>query len=165
MKLIDEKGRLFGKINIIDLVVVLLILFLVAAVGYKVISPKIATSPTAQGEVTAVIKITFKSDSVVNSLKVGQKLVYGTDYIPGASITDIKSNPADYITTDAQGKIHIEKHPVLKDIYVTIKATTNTNAAILKVGTQDLCEGKKFTLKTQTTEVDGSVENLTINGK
>lgn len=165
MKLIDEKGRLFGKLNIIDLVVVVLILFLAAAVGYKVVSPKVATSPTAQGEVTAVVKCTFRSDSVVNSIKVGQQLVYGTDFIPDAYITDVKSNPADYVTTDSQGKIHIEKHPVLKDIYVTIKVKTNTNAPILKVGTQDLCEGKKFTLKTQTTEIDGSVENLTITGK
>ena len=32
MKLIDEKGRLFGKINLIDLLVVLLIVAVLAAV-------------------------------------------------------------------------------------------------------------------------------------
>ena len=35
MKLIDEKGRLFGKINLIDLLVVLLIVAVLAAVVCK----------------------------------------------------------------------------------------------------------------------------------
>ena len=35
MKLIDEKGRLFGKINLIDLLVVLLIVAVLAAVIWK----------------------------------------------------------------------------------------------------------------------------------
>ena len=34
MKLIDEKGRLFGKINLIDLLVVLLIVAVIAAGGF-----------------------------------------------------------------------------------------------------------------------------------
>ncbi len=161
MKLIDEKGRLFGKINIIDLVVVLLVLLLVAAVGYKFLSPKIASSPTAQREVTAIVKCTFKTDTVVSQIKAGQQLVFGTDYIPNATIAEVKAVPADYLTTDAQGKVHIEKHPNLKDLYITIKAKVN-NAATLKVGTQELCLSKKFTVKTQTIEMDGNVERVTI---
>ena len=35
MKLIDEKGRLFGKINLIDLLVMLLIVAVLAAVVWK----------------------------------------------------------------------------------------------------------------------------------
>ncbi|EGD46394.1 hypothetical protein Cpap_0333 [Ruminiclostridium papyrosolvens DSM 2782] len=162
MKLIDEKGRLFGKVNIIDLVVVLLVLLLVAAVGYKVLSPKIASSPTAKGEVTAVIKCTFRTDTVISQVKAGQQLVFGTDYVPDATISEVNAVVSDYTTTDAQGRVHMEKHPTLKDLYITIKAKVNTNAAILKVGTQDLCLGKKFTVKTQTIEMDGNVEKITI---
>lgn len=35
MKIIDEKGRLFGKINLIDLLVIVLVVAVVAAVGWK----------------------------------------------------------------------------------------------------------------------------------
>ena len=163
MKLINEKGKLFGVINLIDLVVVLLILFLAAAVGDKVLSPKIAASPTAQSEVTAIIKLSLKSESVANSIQNGQQLVFGTNFINNAYITDVKFNAADYTSSDAQGLVHYEKHPSLKDIYVTIKAKINTNAPIYKVGSQELCVGKKFTLKTQTIEIDGSVESLTTD--
>lgn len=163
MKLINEKGKLFGIVNLIDLVVVLLILFLAAAAGYKVLSPKIAASPTAQGEVTAVIKIVQRTDNVAKSIQTGQQLVFGTDFINGSYITDVKSEAANVTTNDAQGNAHYVKHPILKDIYVTIKASINTNAPIYKIGSQELCVGKKFTLKTQTIEVDGSVESITLN--
>lgn len=163
MKLIDEKGKLFGKINIIDLVVALLILFLVAAVGYKVLAPKITTSPVAQDEVTAVIKFTFRNDNIIKAVQKDQQLVFGTNFIPGATIIDVKSNFSDYTSNDDQGKVHFEKHPVLKDVYVTIKAKINTKVAILKIGTQELAIDKKFILKTQTIEMEGKVESLTIS--
>lgn len=44
MKVIDEKGRLFGKINLFDLIVLLALLIAVSAVGYKVISDKMKSA-------------------------------------------------------------------------------------------------------------------------
>ena len=46
MKLIDEKGRLFGKINLIDLLVVLLIVAVLAAVVWKLGGRKAAAAVT-----------------------------------------------------------------------------------------------------------------------
>ena len=37
MKIIDEKGRLFGKINLIDLLVIVLVIAIIAAVGWKLV--------------------------------------------------------------------------------------------------------------------------------
>jgi hypothetical protein len=162
MKLIDKKGKLLGKINLIDFVVVVLILFLCIAVLYKFLGPEISTSDNAKGEVTASIRCTFRPESVAKSVQIGQRLVYGTDYIDG-EITDVSYTPSDYITTDSQGNVHLMKHPYLKDLYITIKARVNSNSAILKVGTQELCQGKKFTVKTHTLELEGSVETITLN--
>lgn len=163
MKLIDENGKFFGKVNLIDLVVVFLAIFLVTALCYKVLAPKISTSQLAEGEVTALVKCTFRTESVAKSVQKGQKLVYGTNYIEAATITDVSYEPSDFITTDSQGNARVIKHPVLQDIFITIQAKINTNAAILKVGTQELCQGKKFTIKTHTLELDGTVESITIN--
>lgn len=163
MKLIDEKGRLFGKINFIDIIVVLLVIFLLTAVCYKLLGPNLPDSVIAQGEITATVKCTFKTENVAKSFKKGQTLVFGTDYIPEAKITDVTYTPSDYITSDYQGNVRVVKHPLLKDILITIHAKTNTNAAILKVGTQELCMGKKFTVKTHTQDIDGTVESITLN--
>ena len=44
MKIIDEKGRLFGKINLIDLLVLVLVVAVVLAVGWKLVGRKAAAS-------------------------------------------------------------------------------------------------------------------------
>ena len=44
MKIIDEKGRLFGKINLIDLLVLVLVVAVVLAVGWKLVGKKAAAS-------------------------------------------------------------------------------------------------------------------------
>ena len=48
MKIIDEKGRLFGKVNLIDLAVVLILVVAVAAVGMKLFGNKAVSAATSQ---------------------------------------------------------------------------------------------------------------------
>ena len=38
MSIIDRKGKLFGKLNIIDLIAIVLIVAVIALVGYKLVS-------------------------------------------------------------------------------------------------------------------------------
>ena len=40
MKVIDEKGKIFGKINIFDLFVLLALVIIIGLVGYKIIDKK-----------------------------------------------------------------------------------------------------------------------------
>ena len=37
MRAIDQKGKIFGKLNVIDLIVILLIIVVLALVGYKLV--------------------------------------------------------------------------------------------------------------------------------
>lgn len=38
MSMIDKKGKIFGKLNIIDLIAILLIVAVLALIGYKLLS-------------------------------------------------------------------------------------------------------------------------------
>ena len=58
MKLIDEKGRLFGKINLIDLLVVLLIVAVLAAVVWKLGGKKAAAAVTGARRYRGICKNT-----------------------------------------------------------------------------------------------------------
>lgn len=62
MKLIDEKGRLFGKINLIDLLVVLLIVAVLAAVVWKLGGSR-AAAAVAGTEKKAVYTVEFEDVS------------------------------------------------------------------------------------------------------
>ena len=59
MKLIDEKGRLFGKINLIDLLVMLLIVAVLAAVVWKLGGKKAAAAVTGADK-KAVYTVEFE---------------------------------------------------------------------------------------------------------
>ena len=57
MKFLDEKGRLFGKINLIDLLVVLMLVIVIVAVAWKLGGDKLqdtlvhSDAPTVEYEV------------------------------------------------------------------------------------------------------------------
>ena len=55
MKFIDEKGRLFGKLNLIDLLAVLLIVARFALAGYKKNGPKLLVIAYAANIALALI--------------------------------------------------------------------------------------------------------------
>ena len=50
MKLIDEKGRLFGKVNLIDLLVVILLVAVVAAAVWKLGGKKAVAAVSDSGK-------------------------------------------------------------------------------------------------------------------
>ena len=55
MKVIDEKGRLFGKLNLIDLAVVVIVVVAVAAVAMKVFGNQAVSAVTSQQ-----VKLTYE---------------------------------------------------------------------------------------------------------
>jgi hypothetical protein len=71
--LIDEKGRLFGKINIVDFIVVAVIVLGIAGVGYKLIS-----SSTSLFKKTENINIVFHNEDlpqyVADAINVGDQV-------------------------------------------------------------------------------------------
>ena len=96
MKLIDEKGKLFGLINLVDLACLLLILLVLAGVGWKLLGPKVeeAVAPTAK--MTTVLRIRgaypYTLDWLHENDLVGEKLVMGTGYVD-ATVTKVEFFP------------------------------------------------------------------------
>lgn len=60
--IIDEKGRLFSKISIVDLAIVLLLVLAIAFVGFKVVG--VGKSDEILSEKSAGYEITFKINGV-----------------------------------------------------------------------------------------------------
>ena len=57
MKIINEKGKLFGLINIVDLLVLIAAVAVAAGVGYKLFAPQIKESVQPQVELTAIVRV------------------------------------------------------------------------------------------------------------
>lgn len=104
MKIMDKNGRLFGKISIIDVVVILVVVVLAAALGFK-------NSRTHTGATTSNIPITYQlrvsseHDYVATAVRVGDYL-YDQENSSGGSlgkITNIETLPGTKVATFYDG--------------------------------------------------------------
>ena len=92
MKIIDENGRLWGKISVIDLLVVAVVVVLAAALYFKNNQAHTGTTVTEEN-ITFQIRARGVYDYVADAIQVGDGL-YDKDYASGGKaigrITDIQ---------------------------------------------------------------------------
>lgn len=164
-KIIDEKGKLFGLVNIVDLMVILVIIALIAVVAIRVVSPKRNAAGTSvingKQEAYATLYVQNAVPESLDILKVGDKLVANNAFTT-AEIVSIESKPADLITTDAQGNAHNVSHPLWLDLIVVVKDEVNPSNPILKIGGQEARVNLPLILKTQKFEANSKVRKIEI---
>ncbi|WP_317367185.1 DUF4330 domain-containing protein [uncultured Tyzzerella sp.] len=164
-KIVDEKGKLFGIVNVVDLLVAIVIIGVIAIVGIRLTS----SSRNAEGQSPLdgkkEIYVTLYGNSIVpeaiDTLKPGDKLV-ANNVFTDAEIVSIDMEPAAYITTNYEGEAILAQHPIWKDITVVIKDTVNASSPILKAGNQEVRVNYNFILKTQQFEANCKVRNIEI---
>lgn len=164
MKLIDEKGKLFGKVNVVDLIVFLIVVGVVCAVTYRLTSSRVNVgggNPVTTDE--QYCYVTLYSSLVVpeisQSLNVGDKLVANSKYTD-AEIVSIDEKPAAYVATNSEGEAVLSEHPIWKDLTVVVKEKVDPTSVILKVGNQEARVGYSYILKTQTVETNCKIRGI-----
>ena len=73
MKIINEKGKLFGLINIVDLLVLIAAVAVAAGVGYKLFAPQIKESVQPQVELTAIVRVRGATPFLVTAQQPGRQ--------------------------------------------------------------------------------------------
>ncbi len=166
MKLINEKGKLFGIINLVDLLIVIALILVVAAAGYKMLAKPVADVVAPEQEVSVVVRVRGAMPYLVDQLvklEEGERLIAGNDYVNGA-IKSVEAIPYVITTTTADGPIVQVTDPVKKDVLITITSKGNPDAPIFKIGNQEVRAGRGFTFKTKRVEVESIVDSVIFNG-
>lgn len=101
--IIDEKGKLFGKINLIDLLIIVVVIAAVGVLGYKFLAPK-ATGGNVQSVAEVKYFIEEVSDFVADEVKVGDKLMDESKNVELGVVTNVEYGDAVSYGTDANGK-------------------------------------------------------------
>lgn len=152
--LIDDKGRLFGKLNLIDLGVLLIVVILVAGFLYK----DKAAGTASEGR-TVILKVVSPAQypGVGENIKVGDILV-ASGAPTGDHITAIEVKPANWVAPNSEGKMILSENPFRKDVYITIEGkTTQVTPGEITLAGQKVRSGKKdFVVKTQKVEMADS---------
>lgn len=88
MKIIDNNGRLFGKISVIDVVVILVALVMAVALYTKTNHKDITSTSTTNETITYQIQVTGVPTYIADSIHTGDKL-FDTDHTSGGTLGEI----------------------------------------------------------------------------
>ena len=126
MKLIDEKGRLFGKINVIDFLVVLFLLCLMPMFyfGYKIMTKKpMVEAPQKREFVEIIIDCRFikLKPEVLDAILVGDKELDENGQVIGQIVSLGESKPYMLEFSIGKGQKMVIEDVILKQIEAKVK--------------------------------------------
>lgn len=122
-KIIDEHGRVFGKVSIIDFVVVLVVLLIGAGlfVKYNVLDMTKKSGNTTA--FTYTVTVYGVRDYTVNALKPGDVLYEkNSGGNPVGTITDVKVADAKKVSETIDGRLVLGNFIGCKDVSLTVTA-------------------------------------------
>ena len=98
--MIDEKGRLFGKVNLIDLIIVIIIIAALAFLGVKFLGPE----STAANTQKAVVSFYYEEcpNYVADQLKAGDSVWDSGDNVTIGTVKDWTNGGLGYLPSGRQ---------------------------------------------------------------
>ncbi len=161
----DKKGRLFGIINIMDLLIILIVVATLF-VGYTKFIKKTPETPTGTGsnkkEIYIVAEAYRQDANVVASIKEGDTLVAQNKYQPGKiDYVEIRDN--DYVATDKEGNLIAAKDSIEKTIEVGITCQANVSGPYIDSGGQMIKVGSIYWIKTSKGQISGFVKEIRLD--
>ena len=163
--IIDSKGKLFGKVSVVDIVIVLIVVLAVAFVGYKY--TRSGTS-NALFNKTEDVQITFYAELVNDftaaAIQNGDPVL---DYIQSTVIghvSDVKTGKSILFGVDAKGQQVTTTREGYSSITITVdgKGILGSNGLTILGNTYDI--GQTLTIKAGKTQMDIKVKDVRKNG-
>ena len=165
MKVIDEKGRIFGLVNLVDLLVLLIVILIAAAVCWKLFAPAVTDAVAKQVTMTTQLRIRGASQAMKSAIEgksnpVGKQLVAGNDYVPGTNVLSVKVEPYVLQVTTADGRVVNAVDSSKCDIIVIVQSSVAEGTAVPKISNQEVRIGRTMTFKTNDFEAYANIESV-----
>lgn len=158
MKIVDEKGKVLGLINIIDLLILVMVLLVAAGAFYKFSGKSVQAK---QVTVEFQVLIPHVRPELVGAVKAGDKMVKGDSYT-NVTVKNVEVKPGFSINVDSRGQRVASYDPYLKDIYVTNTGATELTSATISAGGQEIREGKEYYVKSREYEFKGVIVKVDV---
>lgn len=159
----DKNGKLFGKISILDILVLLLVLGVGAGTVYKYTSSRtVALGGNTKIEYTTVI--TGVRTFTLENYKVGLKCFDTKTGESIGTITDVRSEPLRETMEMPTGELVLAERSDVIKIYLDIEATgVETDQAYLINGTYEVKAGSELALTTKYVDAASVVESVSTH--
>lgn len=159
--MIDEKGRLFGKINIVDLLVILVIVIAAVVLGMKFLGGSGsggALNPTKTHVTYTVLVENVKPEVYENIQKYIPGQLMASGELLDGQVTGVIAEPHEQTVTvnTTDGTLAIPVGEGNLDLTFTIECNV-VNKVTTEIGTQEVRVGKTHTVKTDKFELMNGV--------
>ena len=166
--MIDEKGRLFGKINIVDLLVILVIVIAAAVLGVKFLGPNstIAVNPKTT-QVTYKVLVESVQPEVYENIQqyIPSTLMASGELLDGQVIAVEAKPHTTNATVRASGDmLLVSTDKQLLDLTFTVECNV-VNTITSEIGTQEVRLGKSHIIKTDKFEMNSGTITYCVWGE
>ncbi|MDI6816854.1 MAG: DUF4330 domain-containing protein [Actinomycetota bacterium] len=164
MALIDEKGRLFGRVNLIDVALVISVL-VVAALVFVVLrgQGKVATVREDKTVTYTMIVKEIRPD-VAAFIKKGDLVKKQVTMGPIGKVIGIEIKPAEEVLETADGGKALSVSPTEKDAYITVETKGRVGNDIIATGNEVLRVGDRFNIVTKWFMGDAVIIDMVVAG-
>lgn len=159
MKFIDDQGRLFGLINVIDLAVLLVVAALLVGITITVGMPALRGRGVLTNEYHVTVLCKGTKGAVYENLQPGAQMIYGNVYVNGY-ILDASVSEATETVILSDGTVTEVVIPNLRDVLVTIRVVSDRTDGMIMIGPYQVNIGKPLFVKTNRVEVEGTVLDI-----
>ncbi|MCL2576023.1 MAG: DUF4330 domain-containing protein [Defluviitaleaceae bacterium] len=156
----DKNGKLFGKISIIDLLVIIIILAVAAAAVYRFASPNAAIS---RGEQTITFTVYVESvrDFTLTNHQTGLRIYEHISNQFLGYLVDVEYAPATLEVELLNGEIGRFEAPERISLLLTIESQGRvTDNAIFAEGTYELTAGSWINIANRYVQVFGRIVEI-----
>ena len=147
MKILDERSRLFGIVNPVDLVAIVALVAVALAAANVLFGVK---APTVQSP-TGLVRATVFSGSIRNfvpgSIKIGDSVNRKSGSAMGKVIA-VKSAPSVNEEVTALGKLKEARSQLLTDVYITIEGKGDITAVSANIEDEQLRSNQEIDIQT-----------------
>ncbi|WP_077369799.1 DUF4330 domain-containing protein [Anaerosalibacter sp. Marseille-P3206] len=160
MKIINEKGKLFGIINIIDLIVIVVLALLITG-GVKRVRTTRPDMVSETKKATVTIEVSEIRNATVEGLVVGDPIYHYDKGNYFGKIVDVKVEPFKE-AVESNGKWVNAEVPEKYVATLTVEADAVETPDVIIIGGEQTRIGHQFRLKNKKVAVFGTILGVEV---
>ena len=163
MRFMDEKGRIFGKISVVDLVVVLVVVVAGSWFAYAKFGRNLQTEVASREQpVEFTVVVAAIRPTTADAIKKGGKLFEFKTGVAVGTIRDVKTEPADVWTINEDGRQLRTRTTDRVDAYVTVTAIARVAENVITVNGVEVRVGTSIGLQSKWAVFSGYIMTLAL---
>ena len=150
MTIIDNEGRLFSKINLLDAILVLFLCLMLAWLGIKLVNRY--TTVKEYDQYLIKVKAPNLEETIAQSIKKGDIITTPNGAYFGVILDEPAISPTSVYVTTPEGVLVSRTQPKLKDVVFTLQVRVPKGSAVIRYGNQTMKSGATGFIETARTK-------------